>query len=90
MSTVAVAQPDVTPKLLQPAAHVTQGIPWRGRKTQRRGVGYVAAEGGGGIETRLAGLRDYHPETPEHGLVGCAPSGMQGLGKRSTRLRCWP
>ena len=55
--------------VLDLAAHITQGIPWRGLTTQLRGCVYVAAEGGGGIESRIAALRLEHPEMPPRGLV---------------------
>lgn len=42
-------------------AHVAQGIPWRGRKTKQGRCVYVAAEGAGGIEARLAALCGEHP-----------------------------
>jgi hypothetical protein len=38
---------------LDMAAHIAQGIPWRGMRTREGRVAYIAAEGGGGMGNRL-------------------------------------
>ena len=54
---------------LDMGACVATGKPWRGHRTRKGGVIYVAAEGGGGIEGRIAALRVHHPELPPKALV---------------------
>ena len=51
---------------LDHAAHITQGLPWRGMKTRQGCVVYVAAEGKGGIGRRIAGLHIEHPSIPDN------------------------
>lgn len=46
---------------LDMAAAVASGAPWRGRRTARAPVAYVAAEGAGGLALRLAALQRAHP-----------------------------
>jgi len=37
--------------------HIAAGIPWRGRRVNRAGVLYLAAEGGKGVANRIAALK---------------------------------
>jgi hypothetical protein len=39
------------------AFHIAAGIPWRGRRVNRTGVLYLAAEGGKGVANRIAALK---------------------------------
>ncbi|MBW2698464.1 MAG: AAA family ATPase [Deltaproteobacteria bacterium] len=51
-------------------AHVAQGIPYLGRDTTRGAVLYVAAEGSGAIQKRVAGIYHEHPNLPFDAFVG--------------------
>ena len=55
--------------ILDIMAHVARGVSWRDHKTRARGAVYVAAEGGGGIEGRIAALGLQYPGIPKHGIV---------------------
>lgn len=39
------------------AFHIAAGLPWRGRRVNRAGVLYLAAEGGKGVANRIAALK---------------------------------
>ena len=59
------------------AAHVAMGVPWRGRKTCKGRVLYVAAEGGGGMRNRLRAYCAYHniqPADLDIGMITAAPN----------------
>lgn len=58
-----------TPTVLDMAARVAQGLPWRDCKTREGCTVYVAAEGSGGIEKRVAALYLKHPEIPARSIV---------------------
>jgi hypothetical protein len=46
--------------VLDLAMHVSQGLTWHGRQVDRRGVLYIAGEGGGGMKRRIAAFRERH------------------------------
>lgn len=50
-------------------ACVVQEKEWRGMKTRKGGVIYVAAEGRGGIGRRIAGLHAEHPGIPDNSIA---------------------
>jgi len=45
---------------LDMAIHIARGAPWRGKRTEKGRVVYVAAEGGGGVGKRFRAYCDYH------------------------------
>jgi hypothetical protein len=50
--------------VLDLSLHVALGWSWHGRRVQKAGVIYVAAEGGSGVKKRLAAFRQYHTAIP--------------------------
>ncbi len=59
-----------TQQMLDIAAHVGVGKEFRGRKTKQGVTVYVAAEGQGAIEKRIAAIRDAHAGLPHDAIVG--------------------
>lgn len=59
---------------------IAQGIDWRGRKTKKGLVLYIAAEGGGGVGKRISAHCKYHnldPETLDFAVITAAPNFME-------------
>lgn len=56
---------------------VARGVPWRGLKTKRVKVVYVAAEGAGGFRNRLHAYQRHHGNAPGIGVVHAAPNILQ-------------
>ncbi|MBL1264927.1 AAA family ATPase [Candidatus Methylomicrobium oryzae] len=46
--------------ILDIALSIAQGVPWRGVKVRQGRVVYIAAEGAGGLRTRLAAYSEFH------------------------------
>ncbi|GLR79794.1 AAA family ATPase [Azospirillum oryzae] len=51
--------------VLDMALHVALGWPWHGRRVEKGGVIYVAAEGGSGALNRIEAFKRYHNLAPE-------------------------
>jgi len=46
------------------AFHIAAGLPWRGRRVNRAGVLYLAAEGGSGVANRIAAIKSEKGSSP--------------------------
>lgn len=51
--------------VLDLALHVALGWPWQGRRVEKGGVIYVAAEGGGGVLNRIEAFKRHHSLAPD-------------------------
>ncbi|CAO3354315.1 AAA family ATPase [Azospirillum palustre] len=51
--------------VLDLALHVALGWPWHGRRVEKGGVIYVAAEGGGGVLNRIEAFKRHHSLVPD-------------------------
>lgn len=63
------------------ALALARGIEWRGRKTRKCRVVYVAAEGGGGFRKRLLAYQLHHGmdwQDVHFGVIHAAPDFLQG------------
>ncbi len=65
---------------LDMAHHVSKGIRWHGRRVQPGRVLYVAAEGGGNFDNRVAALHE-----PEFWVLSC-PLSLTGQNSRASAL----
>lgn len=64
--------------VLDMAAHITQGLPWRGANTRKGSVVVIAAEGAGGFRKRLrAQLQQHNVSSLGIGVIGDAPNFME-------------
>lgn len=62
------------------ALAIAQGVPWRGMRTRRGRVVYVAAEGAGGVRGRLAAYASHHGidlTSVDLGVVADVPNLLQ-------------
>jgi ABC-type dipeptide/oligopeptide/nickel transport system ATPase component len=65
---------------LDMAAAIARGIPWRGKKTRKGRVAYIAAEGGGGFRKRLTAYGQHHGfnlADMDFGVIHAAPNMME-------------
>jgi hypothetical protein len=63
-----------TPLIMDMAAHVGLGIPYQGLQTTEGCTIYIAAEGSGAIEKRIAGIYVEHPDLSPDAIVAITQS----------------
>jgi len=65
---------------LDMAGAISRGIPWRGKKTRKGRVAYIAAEGAGGFRKRLTAYGQHHGidlKSLDIGVIHAAPNMME-------------
>lgn len=65
---------------LDMAGAISQGLPWRGKKTRKGRVAYIAAEGAGGFRKRLTAYGQHHGvdlKALDIGVIHAAPNMME-------------
>ncbi|WP_171469237.1 AAA family ATPase [Frigoriglobus tundricola] len=73
--------------VLDLALHVAAGRRWRGREVDRKGVLYLALEGGHGVSNRIAAFRAAHPELPGTLPFAVVPVSLDLLAPDGDTLR---
>ena len=66
--------------LIDMACHVAAGMPWRGHKTRKCTVLYIAAEGLSGLSARFKAWTQRHGEIPANLYIRPFPVGLTAAG----------